>query len=120
MKRLKIIIALGLFFTLICGANAQKRNVDPVQKAEKQIKRLTKKLGLTTDQQKKVRTIIFDAVELKGKIGEDVSKRVRRKKSRSIKKDVVVKLKTIFTAEQLVEYDKMIALKREKRRSKRK
>ena len=96
----KSIIALFVFAVISSGAFAQERQgggerMNPEKRAEMQTKRMTEKLGLTEEQQKKVLALNVERTKKSQELGQaEASKR------KEIRESYAKELNAILTPEQ--------------------
>lgn len=117
---LTIVSFLGLTLAFAQhGKKGKNKNLTPEQRVERNIKRLTKHLALTTDQQSQIRgavTTKVNGMETLRNNGKD--KKANRTERKNIKQTFDRELTAVLTAEQKQKYDAWKAERKAKRQSK--
>ena len=109
---MKTAAATAMLMVWGAGASLAQGPPDPATMAERQLTRMTERLKLTADQEKKIKPILLDSAKANAKMrekmtpGEPPSEEVRAEMTKS-RQAVNAKVAEILTDDQKKEYEKM-------------
>jgi Spy/CpxP family protein refolding chaperone len=115
----KLVLALG-FFASMCTADmtvakaqnsgyqsVAQQGETPEQRADNQLKRLTKGLTLSTDQATQIKPLLLELSQKREAMREASDKRAARKDLQNLVMSQDEKMKTILSAEQYAKYGEL-------------
>ncbi len=116
LNRCCLLFVLTLFFAPACPWSTLAADVPAKKDAqtilnEMRLKKFTKELELTEDQQKKVQSIFDAEAQEIAKLGQDATLSItdRRAKTQKLQQETNAKIKPVLTPAQLEKFEKLLA-----------